>query len=331
LTHEAYDGAFSSAATRVERGDWFALTGCLYESDGRKIEQTERQGTRRERLMINGNPAFVQPPESAARLAGTTLLLSSLFNHYGHFLIETMSKLWFLDQKEHIDRIAFFPINPGIGIATFVRSLLEPFGIRSVHRLIEPTIFDRVIVAEDGIRRGVAAHPAMRSVFDKVVARYGSPPGEHRLFLSRAKAPRQEGAIANAGEIEDMARSEFGFEIVRPEDLPLPEQVARISSAAVVAGFAGSALHSSVFMRQGSTLIELADGRPPPNEPRHMQLLCTALSRCTAYFVPLVESHPAEMDVDHCRESFAAILRESRNSRKEHRTRRRNGRSRRLD
>jgi capsular polysaccharide biosynthesis protein len=311
LEYRVYEGAFSTAARRVWHGEWFALSGCLYESSGRKIVATERLGGSPKDMIVGDNPAFLPPPASASRLTGTTLLLSPLFNHYGHVLIETMSRLWFLDQKQYVHRIAFFPTSPEIGIATFVRNLIEPFGIRSLHRLVEPTVFDKVIVPDDAILPRLGAHPAMRSVFDKVISRYGSPPREYRLFLSRDNAPRNEGAIANAADIEDIARSEFGFDIVRPEDLPVPEQIARISSAAVLAGFSGSALHACLFMREGSTLIELGDGRSPKMSS-HWQLVCTTLSRCAAYFVPLVESRPAVAEATAYRDAFAAILRDDR-------------------
>jgi capsular polysaccharide biosynthesis protein len=57
--------------------------------------------------------------------------------------------------------------------------------------------------------------------------------------------------------VEDLF-ARHGFEVVRPELLPLPEQVALFRGAEVIAGFGGSAVFTAALCNTPKTIVTVA-------------------------------------------------------------------------
>jgi capsular polysaccharide biosynthesis protein len=90
-------------------------------------------------------------------------------------------------------------------------------------------------------------HPSIATTYAQVgSALAGKATPSHRpprLFCSRRPGKR---TCHNAAEVEALFRA-HGFTVVFPEDHPLPEQVAMVREAEVVAGFAGSGMFQIAF------------------------------------------------------------------------------------
>jgi hypothetical protein len=89
------------------------------------------------------------------------------------------------------------------------------------------------------------------------------------VFLTRAPVKR---VCRNAAEVE----AEFvaaGYEVVRPESLPLPEQVALIRAADSIAGFAGSGMFH-IALAGGPKHVVVVTSE---NYPCHNEYLMSAL------------------------------------------------------
>ncbi|MEY4669490.1 MAG: hypothetical protein RL518_2189 [Pseudomonadota bacterium] len=82
------------------------------------------------------------------------------------------------------------------------------------------------------------------------------PQGSKERILIARKAKTKVRRIDNYDEVMQ-ALAQHGFESVYFEDLPLREQLARALSAEAMIGAHGSGLCHSLFMDEGSTLIEL--------------------------------------------------------------------------
>ena len=104
-----------------------------------------------------------------------------------------------------------------------------------------------------------------------------------------------------------------GFKVVCPEKYGFIEQVLMYNHAEVVAGLRGSALHNSVFMNSGSTVITLGSIRGPSEEHRNQEA-CNSLSKVCSEFIPFqgkIYEEPVrgEYDVNYLRERLSDILR----------------------
>ncbi len=95
-------------------------------------------------------------------------------------------------------------------------------------------------------------HSFTRDFYGALRATNGRPQG--RFCLSRAD-PRYAEArpFPLRDRFETLARA-HGFEVVRPETLSLPEQVALMGDAAIVIGEYGSAMHNAVFCGAGTVI-----------------------------------------------------------------------------
>jgi len=71
-------------------------TGCLYNAQGEKHVLSERLGALGGDHVAAFNPDMVKPPIRlfTQKLSGHSLYLGSWMGHYGHFITETLSRLW---------------------------------------------------------------------------------------------------------------------------------------------------------------------------------------------------------------------------------------------
>jgi capsular polysaccharide biosynthesis protein len=79
--------------------------------------------------------------------------------------------------------------------------------------------------------------------------------GGRRVFVSRGLRAGQR-RVTNRAQIEAMA-AEAGYEIVRPETLKLPEQIAMFAGAGRMVGEYGSGLHGAMFAPPGAVVCAL--------------------------------------------------------------------------
>lgn len=89
--------------------------------------------------------------------------------------------------------------------------------------------------------------------------------GQHldRIFVARPNAKR---SCVNSADLEALF-AKHGFEIVRPELLPLAEQVELFASASVIAGYAGSGMFNMLHSeRPGIRIVITSETYPARNE-----------------------------------------------------------------
>jgi hypothetical protein len=143
---------------------------------------------------------------------------------------------------------ALIVTRPGSRPAEWEYDLLEAAGIerQRVSFVDHPVRVERLLGSTPMYDIGHFIHPEMSAIYDAIGGRLAeqaiSAPEGVRVFHSR----RGRRACRNTTEVENVFR-ESGFDIVYPEEEPLARQVARVRSAGVVAGFAGSNLFHIAF------------------------------------------------------------------------------------
>ena len=92
-----------------------------------------------------------------------------MINHWGHFLIEAVCRLWyFLEKDETVDKYIFFlDENEQREIKGNYRAFLELYGIWDKLEFInKPTTFREVLVPELALRTHTYYYPKYREMFD---------------------------------------------------------------------------------------------------------------------------------------------------------------------
>jgi hypothetical protein len=269
------------------------LAGCLYRADGSKVALSERFGGHRGDMMHNDNPDHINPPTTARRMPGRGIYLGHFMGrHYGHFITETLSTFWIFEKLDagEFDYFLFHPFVFGTDMPAYARFCLDRFGLapeKIVFALETPLVLDEVIVPQRLLRLNHSADPRLRSVYRRISAAVPHlPEPTRRVYLSRRGLNMRKfhRVVANEVQIEAVFR-QAGFEIVRPEGMPFPDQIALYADAAILAGLSGSALHNSVFVREGTLTIELGDPRYK-GSPAPTQVLCDRISGTRSVFVP---------------------------------------------
>ncbi len=226
-----YRNAFASPFGLVQNdGGTPNFAGAIYDADGRLIEESERR-VRRGRRPINpptvGRRAFV------ARLDGSHVYVGMAIQSFGHFLLETLSRLWWVERLEDLAEVRLllhgWKAHEGPRMKrqhpSALAHLLAPFGFRTqpvgaANFLKGPWVAqfldilgvpaERIdFVPSTGARLAQvrvparivdvngSVHPAMpriyRLIADKVAGDVAA--GGRRLYLSRSRlAARREDA-----------------------------------------------------------------------------------------------------------------------------------------
>lgn len=191
--------------------------------------------------------------EGLPRLAGTYLFLGSMHDHFGHFLVEGLSRLWILKyfSDEEISSLKVIIYEPGlIPPAT---KMLEYLGINKsqIIFLDTPCIVEKVIAPSVGYRTHLWARDCMNYVYEKISAaalqeKHNEFP--KKVFLSRNNVPSRK--LSNEIELEAIYRN-AGYWVFRPEDVPIGDQIRIVANADCIAGCTGSNMYLSMFQRAG--------------------------------------------------------------------------------
>jgi capsular polysaccharide biosynthesis protein len=190
-------------------------------------------------------------------LAGDHYFLGSVHPHFGHVLLEGLARTWGLDAfaaRYPQGRVVIHePWTPDFAMVLLELAGLEP------HRLLRPA---RPIQIERLHVPSIAAfgHRWISTEQARTWRRIGDAlhdgrRAERRVYLSRrgiaARSLIEEAAVEDRFE-------DAGFEIVRPETLPIEEQVRLARSAQVLAGCVGSQMYLAAFQPPGATTLVLA-------------------------------------------------------------------------
>ncbi|MFC7665387.1 glycosyltransferase family 61 protein [Methylorubrum suomiense] len=210
-------------------------------------------------------------------MADPVVLLAGPGHHmYGHWLVDFLPKLFLLHRAGHdIARLRYLlPADT----PAFARTWLGLLGIGADRIVAYDRERDRVacrrLLVPTALRFIGRASPLMREaarfLLDRVTPRSRpgwrlgrsgrARPALRRLLISRSDNAdtHNRRTLTERAELEAGARAR-GFEIVRPEGLSVPEQVALFRSADVLVGEYGSGLHGSLFALPGATIVSFRD------------------------------------------------------------------------
>jgi hypothetical protein len=176
-------------------------------------------------------------------------------NHYGHFLLEVLSRLWCFTDMD-LANFRFITSMANLKMAAF---FLKPFRVKPeqiVHTPF-PVVCDKLIVASQSIVCCRWISPKAFSIYDAISNYYANKQeiAHQRIYVSRSKLNHGR-KLLNEQIIEDIFRKN-GFHIIYPEAMSLYEQINIFHGASIVAGCKGSGLHNTVFSNKLRRLIVL--------------------------------------------------------------------------
>jgi hypothetical protein len=286
--------------------------GCLYDADGRRIDLSLRSPRLGGELGLAADPATLPAEfrrDDLPQLKGRTLYLGTFYNHYGHFITESLSRFWWreaADSFDHLVAYGFLHNNGRVHVQRFHRHMTGILGIplKRMHLLTAPVRFEEIVVPEQLFVFNSHVNVRARDIYGRIAERHrtGAPSG--RIFLTRSVHPRAR--LANAHGVEDVFAS-FGFRVIYPEEIKIGRQLDYYANSEIIAGLSGSGMHNCLFSRPGTMTIEVGDRRAR-NQPVKTQVIANALSRVDTRFIPHESSRELEVDLAFARASLRDIL-----------------------
>ena len=309
------------------------FTGCVYDQAGRLVDASQR--TKRRVTWTPVDPERIDVADVAEKIQGRCLYLGHYTCHYGHFLLDTLSRFWVMQAGIEYDKIIFQPFfHPSPNRRSFspAQICFECFGIdrervlmvdrrlRPEHLYVPTALFEINNMANEAQaliyrqigdycettygKRGAITRALMTSMLRR-------RPRPLKLYLSR-KQVHGFRPITNEDDVERVFAS-FGFKVIYPEQLSFEKQVLLYRRADVVAGFEGSAMHNSVFMNKGALAINIGSLRRPDQGNRNQQV-CDSFSQVQSAFIRFEgkvvdkERELGAFDLQHLKDQLRYLL-----------------------
>jgi len=204
-------------------------------------------------------------------LPGTWLYGGRFFPAFGHFLCETLSRLWALDHiDEPIEGVLFFPV-----YNEHEESAAQLFG--QLAEIMDPAInykicdefyrVDKLIIPPQGsgVGRLLLSSPEMREYITTHLKRDFKPTGHDKIYISRTGQFDKVGrGFLGEKRLEELLEAE-GYFIFHPQDHCWEDQMRHYQSATHILGPDGSPFHMVNFTGRADLNVGVIQRRPGPD------------------------------------------------------------------
>jgi len=221
-------------------------------------------------LWRNGRSLTTVPPKPKGTLtkrAGTWLWGGVLWMHFGHFLVESSSRLWALDGLDTpIDGILFMPkrLRNAGEVMPYQQQFVSFMGRDIPVACVDgPEEVENLIVPGQGF--GLGAMIKGTDHFRKAIAfnfaKSIKPNGPDKLYISRSKLPAGRGNLIGETELEEHLSAQ-GYTVYHPEKHDLAHQIATYKAAKQIIAAEGSALHLVAMVARHDQKVAIIVRRP---------------------------------------------------------------------
>ncbi len=232
-----------------------AASGLLFGYGG----VVDQEGNYVDLSCIQNRVQFAYPFDNSEYKNEKVVYCGYLVNHWGHFLIEAVTRLWyFLENDTTVDKYVFFVDE---GEDRIVKgNYLEFLKLLKIWDKLEiinkPTTYREVIVPELGLKCRNSYSPKLIAVFDEVAKNVTVNPAWEtcsKIYYSRSQLAK--GLPFEFGfDALDNFFEKNGYSILYPEKVPLGQMIHYIRNAQVVASLSGSLPHNMLFANNGQRL-----------------------------------------------------------------------------
>lgn len=221
------------------------------------------------------------------RIDEDVVFIGAMSAHYGHFILESLARLWFfLDAAHRASFRAAYIADPGV---EHFLDLLVFFGLprERLIRIDQPTQFRSVRVPEQSFRLQDRCHPLFKQVIDRITA--AVPAAHHRkVYFSKEKRHNARG-IGERPMEEAFVRN--GWTLFYPEQLSMADTIAVLKGCDSFAASSGTNAHNALFLRDGARCITL-------NRSPHVHYAQTMIARMNRLDAVDVEANVSLLPVD---------------------------------
>ena len=218
------------------------------------------------RPQLTGIPGAPDPAE-VKEVAGRHLFAGMARVHFGHFMTETISRLWALDHLDApVDSLIFQPIYHRSPRNLFSRNVRQIVAVLCdglpIQSFEGPVRVEKLLVPSQGVGHfgwSTGTPDFRRFVRRRFEERYTAD-GPEKLYISRARLDNENRHLDQEYEIEEMM-IDAGYTIFHPERFSIREQAEHYLAARLLVGGDGSAFHFAAHLLQPGTRVGLIKRR----------------------------------------------------------------------
>jgi hypothetical protein len=272
--------------------------GCLYDREGKRIEHS---CLKQDKKYLVQDAINYSGKTDLETFTGNTIYLGIILGHYGHFLLETMSRWWpLIDRLRDFDYYLFHLPNPNILEKSWVKELLELAGIdrKKIIYFEKPTKIQSVFVPEASLQIGSHIFKQYRDVCQNLIGSLDLTKiktTDRPLYLSRRLLNRGARKVVGEELLEELLLRN-GFHVVHPQFLSIEEQIYLINRHEHIVGIVGSAMHNLVFSLSPKTITYIASENNLPPSYIMLDKLCQNRSTYVNSYKPIQLNSESEID-----------------------------------
>jgi tetratricopeptide (TPR) repeat protein len=227
--------------------------GGVYTADGDYVSSSRH--LRRSKDLTASNPQAIRLSNDMPRLSGRYLYLGWFFNHYGHFILESLARAWAVQELSLVDGYIMHVHAVDARPASYLLDFFDLLAIPS----------DKLVFANKDIQVDELLLPSQQAVLSRGMSedmrrlyhQLGSKAAQQKnrdsatsskLYLSRRFLPVDQRSASNEKALEERFQTE-GYQVVHPQFLDVKSQLAMYYVATDFAGLEGSGLHNVLFAK----------------------------------------------------------------------------------
>lgn len=196
----------------------------------------------------------------------TYVYLGCIENHYGHFLMEVITRLYVVNYFNDLSKVKF--IISGLDrLPSYALELLDIFGLKEANILnvTKQSFFKKVVIPDHSfiIRRYVNLN-VFRFIREWIQQNINLEEKQDNspVFISRAKFNNINSTVVGEKVLQNILFNE-GYKIFHTQNMNVIDQIKMVNSYKSYLGFSGSALHNFIFAIRPVNLFQYCNESYP--------------------------------------------------------------------
>lgn len=198
---------------------------------------------------INGEPE-IPDARDITDLPGTHMFAGISYGHFGHFITESMTRIWALDElRDKIDGLVFTPKNQmkdNLRPFEVYADLINNLGLAGIPITCPtgPVRVERLYVPKQGFGLGdlTGGSRKFRNYINAHAGMNVEAAGAKKIYISRSMLPPERGGILGESKLEEYLTAE-GYSIFHPQRESKLDQLAQYKAAEMIIAVDCSPLH----------------------------------------------------------------------------------------
>ncbi len=193
------------------------------------------------------------------------------YAHFGHFLVETTSRLYALAEQSDVDGFFFYPkmqLTHEFKPYRQYAPVFQHLGLGDVKARLPqvPVTIEEIAFPPPafGIGEMSAGRPEYRAFMRDRLSRDTPADGAEDLYITRSGLNTRRGRIILEEHLEWLLAAE-GYRVFHPQEFTFAEQVAQYKAAKRIIALDGSALHLAAMVVSPGTQIGIINRAPSMN------------------------------------------------------------------